>query len=123
MPLTSDLVLIGVDDVSAEFLGHTVGADLTATGNSSQANAYQIETTISGFSVVTALNNSAKLPPARSATQGVYLVKNNDGADTLNLFPALGDNLNVLAANAAIVISPGASRIFFKVSETRWFST
>lgn len=104
----------------ARHLGFDMELGITATGNASQASAYQITANHSQFTVVTSTNNSAKLPLASQAPHGLYIVINDDAADNLNLYPGSGDSINALAADAAIVIPYGAGAYIARGSDTKW---
>jgi microcystin-dependent protein len=126
MPRVQDLVELKVLAVLAKHLGFvTDGAEgifssLTATGNNSQASAYQIIGNVNQFTTVTSTNNSVKLPTALSSANGQIVIKNSNSADSINLFPAVGDSLNDLAANTAIQILPGQSVNAFRINDTKW---
>lgn len=48
------------------------------------------------------------------------IIRNDDSADSLNLYPATGDTLNSLAANTAISVAAGFTAICRRVTNTRW---
>lgn len=126
MPRVSDLVAIGFSPIEAKHLGViSNGVEgnfnaLTATGNNSQANAYQIIANYNVFTTVTSTNNSARLPLALSDSNGFYVVQNADSADSINLFPNTGDNFLGLSANTRIVIPAGHTANVYKQSDTSW---
>lgn len=102
-------------------LGTSVATTLTATG-SDQAGALQITAVINVFSTVAAntgakLNSSAALD-GQTQRQIVY----NGGASTLKVYPATGQNINQLAANAGISIAKNTACQFFLVSTTQWIA-
>lgn len=129
MPRVQDLVELKFLAIIAKHLGFvTDGAEgifssLTAAGNNSQANAYQIIGNINQFTTVTSTNNSAKLPTALSSANGQIIIRNSDSADSINLFPATGDSLNNLAVNTPIQISPNSAVICFKMNDIQWVVT
>jgi hypothetical protein len=77
---------------------------ITATAGGGQANAVQVSTVISRVTVVATAGDSVKLPVAG---QGSIYTINNASANSLNIFPAVGDAINALAANAAYALSAG----------------
>jgi hypothetical protein len=93
--------------------------NLTATGNASQANAYQIVANYNIFTTVDTAADSAKMPLVLSDPHGIYYILNL-GVKTLNLFPAVGDSINSLAANAAITIPAESGAILVKQTSTIW---
>lgn len=123
MPRVVDLVETGLTPLQAKHLGaQAILGDfnaLTAAGNNSQADAYQIEANYNIFTTVGATTNSAKLPIAESDPHGIYYVLNL-GANALNLFPAVGDNFNNLAANTAISIGVNLGVILVKQTTISW---
>lgn len=120
MGLVQDLAILGFNEQNSRHLGYDVQLAATATGNNSQSGAFQLTANVTAFSTVTAAANSAKLPLAGSCALGLMIVRNDDSADAINLFPATGDNFNALAANASISLSAGFSAICRRVTNTRW---
>ena len=123
MALAQNLASIGIEPRSADFLGDTIADGLTALGNASQANALALTSSINSFTTVTAVANSGRLPAIAMHPQSCVVVRNDDAADSLNIFPATGESINGLGPNASIAIAPGSSRVFFKVSATKWVTT
>jgi hypothetical protein len=120
MALISALVRLSFSTIIAKHLGFDVAIGLTATGNTSQANAYQITANYNQFTVVTSTNNSTKLPTAISSANGVILIRNDDTSDNLIVYPAVGDNFNILTSNTAITIFPNETGVFTRISDTSW---
>ncbi len=124
-----DLVELKYLAIDAKHLGFIVNGNegnfdaLTATGNNSQANAYQIIANVNQFTTVTSTNNSCKLPQALGIPNGEYIIRNADSADNLYLFPFLGDSFNELATNTAITIFPGVTVSAQKIDATKWIVT
>lgn len=116
------LIDVGLSWLQALHLGETYATALTATGNASQSNAYQLDSSVSSFSTVTAAANSAKLPSIALSPRSSYWVINKDAADTLNVFPASGESINDLAADLSVTVAPGESRLFIKFSSSAWHS-
>jgi hypothetical protein len=105
MTLASELMARGVPAGAAELIGQdTAATGLTATGSSSQANAYAISSKFSIFSTVAA--NSGAILPARGRAIVV-----NGGANSLSLYPPVGGNINGGSTNAAIAVPAGKSAI------------
>lgn len=114
---------VGLTPIQSKHLGaQEVLGDfnaLSALGNNSQADAYQIVANYSIFTTVGASTNSAKLPVAESDPYGIYYVLNL-GANALNLFPAVGDSFNDLAVNTAISIPVLYGAVLVKQTDTSW---
>ena len=125
MPRVTDLVEVGLSPLQAKHLGaQPINGDfnnLSATGNASQVNAYQIEANYNIFGTVGASTNSAKLPKAESDPHGVYFILNS-GANALNLYPAVNNSFNDLAVNTAISIPVNGGVILVKQTITSWQS-
>lgn len=125
MPRLADLVKLSFTPNQAMHLGAiSNGAEgdfdgLSATGNNSQGDAYQIVANYNQFTTVGASTNSAKLPLAEGDPYGCYTIVNL-GANPLYLFPASGDSLNNLSANTAYTIPVGLGAIIVKQSDTSW---
>jgi len=128
MPRIEDLVQIGFTPIQAKHLGVvTDGVEgtfsaLTATGTT-QGTGYAIIGNYNQFTTVAAGANAATLPLAITSAYGAIVVRNSDSADNLILFPGVGDTINNLAANTSIVIPPGASASFYRISNTKWIAT
>lgn len=122
MGKVSDLVAIGMTPVEANHLGYNIESGLTASGTNSQANGYAITADYNQFTTVTAANNSATLPSASLSSLGLKVVRNDDSADILQLYPASGESFNALSANTAIGISPGGLLLCFRISDTKWLT-
>ena len=119
MAKKSILKKIGFNEIQTNHLGYDLAPSLSATGNNSQADAIQLKAEINQFTTVGATTNSSKLPDLRTWATGYCLVR-NDGANNLNQFPFLGQSINALAANAAVVIPPGEARIFEQIANLQW---
>lgn len=123
MPRVFDLMEVGFSPIQSKHVGaQALLGDfnsLTATGNNSQANAYQIEANYNIFTTVGASTNSAKLPKAESDPHGVYHILNL-GANPLYLFPFLGDSFNNLSADTAVLLPVGTGVILVKQTITSW---
>lgn len=74
----------------------------------------------SDFNVITtaAANPSGVTLPAASAGRRVVIV--NRGANTINIYPAAGANINALAVNASIALPTATSMEFYGESATSW---
>ncbi len=124
-----DLVELKYLAIDAKHLGFIVNGNegnfdaLTATGNNSQTDAYQIIANVNQFTTVTSTNNSCKLPQALGIPNGEYIIRNADSTDNLYLFPFLGDSFNELAANTGITIFPGVTVSAQKIDATKWIVT
>lgn len=71
---------------------------ITAFATGGQASAFQITKDISRITTVATANDSVKLPVA---VAGLEIVVINDGANSLDIFPATGESIDALTTNAA----------------------
>lgn len=120
MPRVESLKELQFSPKQQRALGDDYDLSISATGNDSQANAYQITTSVAYITTCAAGSaDSAKLPLAKTWLRGFVFVC-NDGAGTLNLFPNTGDSINTGAANAKIQVTSGGRVIMVRVSDTKW---
>jgi hypothetical protein len=96
------------------------GADaLTAHAGGGQASALQLAGGINRITVVATAGDSVKLPVA--AAGGTVTVINADTTDSLNVFPATGDTINALGANAAFALVAGKSVTYSAAGALIWY--
>ena len=121
--LTADLVSIGLTSQQAKMLGDTQHNTVTANGNT-QGTATALTGSINNVTVVTAANNGVILPLAASTPYSWIMVRNSDGvgADTLNVWPAVGNEMNALL-NTPVGVVAGAGKVFCKINSTGWVTT
>jgi hypothetical protein len=91
-------------------------ATISAAGTT-QGTATAVTTTIAVVTTVAA--NSGVILPA-GATQPVRVL--NRGANTLNVYPQTGGQIEALGANAAATVAVGAGVTFLPVSSTQWYA-
>lgn len=96
---------------------------LTAFAGGGQANATQLAAAFNRFTVVATAADSAKLQQCTTDLIGLQVtVANADAADAMNVFPATGQSINLLAANTAISVPAVRSMIFTCVANGLWQS-
>jgi hypothetical protein len=103
-------------------MAHAVLDGLTATAGGGQATAAPLSSGVHRFSTVATAADSCRLPPAASGAVGVEVNVINAGAASLNVFPAPGDTINALAANAAFALPAGKTCKFLSTGAGRWYS-
>ena len=119
MALATDLKQLGLTTSQVEFLGNTQANDLSANGTTQGAGT-AITSTISRFTDVTAgVKDASTLPLIKNIKSFPYVVR-NDSAATLNVFPASGESINSLAANASIGVTTSSALLFYPISSTAW---
>lgn len=89
---------------------------ITATPGGTQAAGVQLVSRYNRVSVCATGGDSVTLPPL-DPDMPIYIA--NDGAAALNVFPALGQIINVGAVNAAFSVTIGKP-CWFIPTPTRW---
>ena len=118
MPLSTELMGLGLPPALAQDLGVQVSTGLSGAGTSSQANATPLlTTTFAVFSTVAA--NSGALLPSAAGAGAVYVF--NNGANALLVYPATGESINASSANTAFSVTNGKSAIFYPAGN-RWMA-
>lgn len=99
--------------VSNEVLqGPQASVGLTAFAGGGQGSATVIASSINVFSTVASGGDSAKLPAVFEAgTVSTWVFIKNDGAESMDLFPASGQNLGQ-GVDTALAIPVGTSAVF-----------
>jgi len=116
------LVEHGMRSSSANMLGDTYTGSITANGNI-QATATPLVSSFNSVTVVTAANNSVIMPVPETTPYSKIFVRNDDAADTLQVFPSVGASFNNQAVNAAIPILAGTAMWFCKAGTGKWITT
>lgn len=93
---------------------------ITANAGGGQTNAVQLAAAINRVTTVATAADSVKLP---AATAGAELtVINAAAANSMNVFPTTGDNINALAANAAFAVAANKTARFYCAVNGTWNS-
>lgn len=87
----------------------TVANALTARAGGGQALATPLTAGINRVTVCATLADSSLLPPSFA---GARLTVSNFGAASMNVFPATGEQINALGANAAFAVAAGKAALF-----------
>jgi hypothetical protein len=96
---------------------HSGQGALTATAGGAQAGT-ALSKTINRFTVVATAADSAQLPAAVVGL--VRIVKNADTTDSMNVFPATGETINALSANAAYAVAATKCVMFVCGTAGKW---
>lgn len=91
---------------------------LTAFATGGQASGTPIKAMLNRFTTVTTAGDSGTLPVA--AVGMTIVVANAAAANSMNVFPAAGDQINVLGANAAFALAANKTVTFYCVNATQW---
>lgn len=100
----------------ADLSSTTNGITAFATGG--QANAVLLTSTYNRVTTVGTAADSVKLPAALAGSRVV--VFNKAAANSLNVFPSTGDNINALAANAAYALAATKGAEFVCMVNGTW---
>jgi predicted RecA/RadA family phage recombinase len=93
---------------------------LTAHAGGGQANATPILAQIARFTTVATAGDSGLLPAAGPGLE--VTVTNAAAANSMNVFPNTGDQINSLGANAAFALAAGKTATFFSTVAGQWHS-
>lgn len=83
-------------------LERSATSGLTANAGGGQANGTALAYAMNRVTTVATGGDSAKLP---KAVAGKEVIVKNAGANSMNVFPASGDAINALAADAAYAVA------------------
>ena len=92
---------------------------LTANAGATQGTGTPITAAIAGFSTVAGAGNSGTLPVSKT---GMVITVINETGTSMNVFPAVGEKINVLAANAAIAVTNAAPTVFYCMTPGFWWT-
>ncbi len=94
-------------------------AGTVAAAGSIQADAAALA---DGFNFVTGADGTkaVRLPAAEEGR--VVEIKNDEDAQVLPVFPAVGDQINDAALNAAVNMAADSAATFRALDDSRWFS-
>ena len=91
---------------------------LTASAVATQAGGLKLNYRISRVTTVVTLADAVTLPAAKAGMQ--LTVINAAAANSMNVFPAVGEIINALAANAAIAVAANKAMIFTCAVNGTW---
>lgn len=90
----------------------------TAHAGGGQGSATLIAASMVRFSTVVTAGDSAILPASKPGMN--IIVTNATAATSMNVFPAVGDAINALGANAAFALGGGKSVTFICYTSGQW---
>lgn len=91
---------------------------VTASTSSDQAGGTPVTQQITRVTTVGTAGDSLTLPAALAGD--VRIVKNGAAANSMDVFPATGESINALSANAAYALAATKAAIFFCSVDGRW---
>lgn len=92
---------------------------LTALAGGAQAGT-PLREGINRVTTVATAADSVQLPSSQDVTGEDLVVINAAAANSMNVFPATGERINALAANAAFAMVANRSAIFFLTGPGQW---
>ena len=105
---------------AGEFMYKTATAGITAHAGGGQANAVPLTSAMNRVSTVASAGDSVLLP---ASAVGLQITATNAAAlNSMNVFPATGDAINALGANAAFAVAAGKTAIFSCSLAGQWDS-
>ena len=99
-------------------LGSTA-AGIAASSTQTQAAGFTISSSLNEVTTVAAENDAVTLP---TAVAGYEITIINNGANTLQIFPAADDSIDAGAVDASTTLATGKSQIFRAKNSTVWES-
>lgn len=111
------LMGVGMSGGQANYAVGNVASGLTATGTT-QADALPL-TDVNEFTTVAA-STGGLLPANASIGDSIFVY--NIGAQTLTVYPPVGETINAIAAASGFSVATAKTAIFVKVANTRWAS-
>ena len=110
--LTADVTI-----PAAKFLNLSVTAGIVASITQTQAGGTALVSGINEVATVTNANDAATMPKAAAGRMCFVF---NNGANTLQLFPFLGDTFNTLTVNSSTTLTTTSNALFVCFNGTTW---
>jgi hypothetical protein len=92
---------------------------LTALAGGGQTGATLLTGSICRVSTVATAADSVILPNAFAGREHHVI---NAGANSMNVFPAVGETINALSANTAFAVAAGKTCSFFSPADGAWYA-
>src|SRR5207245_785414 len=105
------------DSIEGPFFFMSYQDALTALAGGGQTGATAILASVARFTTVATAGDSSLLP---ASLPGSAITVINSGVASMNVFPAVGDLINNLAANTAIPVAAGAIEEFYCTVTGKW---
>ncbi len=96
--------------------------NMVAKAGGGQANAVLLTAAINRFTTVATGNDSCKLPPSTGLVGLDIVVVNAAASNAMNVYPATGDQINVLGVNAALSLAANKTITFYCTTAGQWHS-
>jgi hypothetical protein len=101
----------------------TINIQAVAAAGSAQGDAGAVTAAAPAFVHGTAADGTKGIVLPAAAAGKMYIVKNSDAANAvLKVYPASGDAINALSADAAISMAAKTSAVFVALDATTWYT-
>lgn len=110
-----------LSDLSGTVPLGALSSGITAHAGGGQANAVILVATINIVTIVGTAGDSIKLPTTQIAGMPYY-IRNGAAANSLNLYPPSGAQINALGVDAPLAIAAGTSVILIPFSATQAYT-
>ncbi len=100
----------------------SVTTGITAFAGGGQTSATQLSAEVNIVATVATAADSVKLPELSANLIGMHVVVANNGANSTNVFPFLGQDASA-GTNTAVAVAAAARAEFVAVSATAWVKT
>ena len=102
---------------AGSFVTNSYTNAITAHAGGGQGSATLLTTVLNRVTTVATSGDSVILPVS---VAGMELLVSNNGANSMNIFPATGEKINALSANTAYALAAGSSASIFCCFATQW---
>jgi hypothetical protein len=110
---------IDPSDISGALADFTSATNaITAYAGGGQTNAVALTSTFNRVTTVGTAADSVKLPAAKAGMS--IVVFNKAASNSLNVFPASGDSINALSADAAYALAVTKGAMFVCCLDGKW---
>jgi len=96
--------------------------NITAFAGGGQAGATLLTAENNRLAVVATAADSVVLPTLDLTRVGLKIVVRNSGANSANVFPAVGQFINALAVNTALAVAANATTTFIGGTANTWYT-
>lgn len=117
MPVSPKVALDSSDVFGAIASEYTVTNAITAYAGGGQTNGVALTARFNRIGTVATTGDSVKLPAAKA---GASCFVFNKGANSADVFPASGDKVNALSANAAYALAATKGAMFVCMVDGTW---
>lgn len=100
-----------------QYIYRSCANNVTALAGGGQTGATPLTAALNRVTTVATAGDSVMLPTAKA---GLKIVVKNTSANSLNVFPASGDAINALSANAAYALATVKSAEFYCMVDGTW---